>query len=209
MSRAFAKALLLAFLLHLGAVVMFVITLPSGDVKGNLAEISFLGTIVGNTLQIQDVPEEPSAPLDDKISFSGSTERSLIEVDIPEANFQEDIIVKKLPDVIDKISLPEPTEEEFPEIVDGPAKNRAVLYQPPLPAYPSWAQAETLDFNIELKFNVASDGRVSYAEPVASSGYPEVDLTAIKYIKNWRFNSLPKGETEEQWGRIKLRFRLE
>ncbi len=40
-------------------------------------------------------------------------------------------------------------------------------------------------------------------------GETDLDQAALAYIKQFRFNPLPTGEEAEQWGTIRVRFRLE
>ncbi|MBI3990571.1 MAG: energy transducer TonB, partial [Candidatus Omnitrophica bacterium] len=98
-----------------------------------------------------------------------------------------------------------------PELeIEGPAKERVVLYKPPLPPYPKWAEMAGLDFDLVLKFMVNQKGEVKLVETLISSGYPQVDTLGLRYLKNWRFNPLSSEDDKAgQWGKIKIKFRLE
>lgn len=96
------------------------------------------------------------------------------------------------------------------ELVDlaGPARYREILSKPPLPEYPKWAEEMGMDFDIELKFSVSPLGEVKNTQVTVSSGYPEVDLLGATYLKRWNFLPLQAGPGKEEWGVIKLHFRL-
>ena len=90
--------------------------------------------------------------------------------------------------------------------IDGPVKERTVLYRPSLPVLPDWLKEEKLRLNIEIKFWVSPDGLVEHAEPLISCGYPEIDLLMVRYLDKWRFQPLAgdlDGE-QGQWGVARL-----
>lgn len=95
-------------------------------------------------------------------------------------------------------------EEEFPEPVEeikGPVAKRRVIYRPPLP------QKIRAEGEIELKFWVLPDGTVGRIIPLKKSD-PLLEEEAIRYLKEWKFNSLPYESRQEEWGIIPLRFVL-
>ncbi|HSH69963.1 MAG TPA: energy transducer TonB [Deferrisomatales bacterium] len=88
--------------------------------------------------------------------------------------------------------------------IEGPVgKERQVVTQPPPPSVVIRHSAA-----VHLKFFVSPRGEVVRAEPI-TRGDAELDRAALAYIKQFRFNALPHGDQREQWGTIRLRFRLE
>jgi TonB family protein len=123
----------------------------------------------------------------------------------------------------EKIPLAELSEKTEPVIASNAAKSdefaisesinselkRSVLVKPALPQYPEWAKELGNYFEIELKFLILPDGTVGSVEKVTSAGYPEIDEIGIRYIRKWKFMPLPEGaKTSEQWGTVKLVFKL-
>ena len=95
-----------------------------------------------------------------------------------------------------------------PSGLEGPVSARAVLFKPELPKLPQMFDVRDRQFSIKLKFYVLPDGKVESAEPVLSSGYPDIDLQGIRYIKNWQFE--PKaGSAEREWGIVHLKLETE
>ena len=88
--------------------------------------------------------------------------------------------------------------------IEGPVgKERKVVTQPPPPSVTIRHSAD-----VRLKFWVSPRGEVVRAVPIAR-GDAELDRAALAYVKQFRFNPLPHGDQREQWGTIRVRFRLE
>ena len=81
---------------------------------------------------------------------------------------------------------------------------RDILYQPSLPEYHLWVDRTGGDFSLELEFLVSLQGRITTVKKLTSSGFSEIDAQAVRYLKKWQF--VPS--SAEQWGRIKLNFKL-
>lgn len=81
---------------------------------------------------------------------------------------------------------------------------RGVLYEPPLPEDHLQDGRARGDFNLEFDFLVSPQGRIVSVKKLTSSGFSEIDAQAIRYLKKWRFAP----SSREQWGRIKLNFKL-
>jgi TonB family protein len=90
--------------------------------------------------------------------------------------------------------------------IKGPLEGREIIFRPAYPTVPRRVEGQMQDvFGVELKFTVAPDGAVTDASLLASSGYPDIDLAAINYVKAFKF--LPQGQTgagEGQTGAIRL-----
>ena len=87
--------------------------------------------------------------------------------------------------------------------IKGPAGQRKVLYKPEIPDVKIDREGD-----VELKFWVLPDGSVGSVVPLLR-GDAELELIAINYMKQWRFDPLNEGElTVEQWGTITVKFRL-
>ncbi|MDW7708945.1 MAG: energy transducer TonB [Deferrisomatales bacterium] len=88
--------------------------------------------------------------------------------------------------------------------IEGPVGlDRRVVREPPPPQVPIRHPA-----SVAIRFYVSPEGDVGRAYPT-ERGDPELDHAALEYIKAFRFNALPPGEEREQWGTIRVRFRLE
>lgn len=90
----------------------------------------------------------------------------------------------------------------------GPAADRPIRKYI-MPEYPEWAKLEGVEGSVTLGFVVMPDGRVKANVMVhRTSGYEDFDRRAQQAIRLWRFEALPSGSTQEQWGTITMHFRL-
>ncbi len=78
---------------------------------------------------------------------------------------------------------------------------RRVVQEPPLPQVPIRNPAD-----VRIKFWVSPRGEVVRALPL-TLGDAALDRAALAYVKGFRFNGID--EEREQWGTIRVRFRLE
>jgi TonB family protein len=90
----------------------------------------------------------------------------------------------------------------------GPAADRPVRNYI-MPEYPEWAKTEGVEGSVTLGFVVLPDGRVKANVMVhRTSGYQDFDQRAQTALRLWKFEPLPPGSTQEQWGTITMHFRL-
>jgi TonB family protein len=82
------------------------------------------------------------------------------------------------------------------EKIDGIAVSKLVAYQPPTDAWLGGATLERRNNAGLFVLSVAPDGTVTNAAVRQSSGYPELDDRAQKWMKKWRFR--PNTLTEVQ-----------
>ncbi len=88
--------------------------------------------------------------------------------------------------------------------LSGPvARNREVLFRPGLPKV-----TLVRDVTVGFRFWVRPDGSVSRVE-THKIGDLELVNVAERYLKQWRFSSLPaESPQEDQWGTVKIIFRV-
>jgi len=103
-------------------------------------------------------------------------------------------------------------QEYEPRVYDvtGQVAGRKVIYKPQLPVSVKWPVKMTQDLDIDsfdmmLRFYVSPGGEVESVEKIYSSGYPEVDIIGIRYIKMWKFG--PVEGSAPQMGMIRINFR--
>jgi TonB family protein len=98
------------------------------------------------------------------------------------------------------VRLPSP---QLASMIKGPAAERQVLFQPPLPSVSVESESE-----IELRFWILPNGAVGRVVPVKKSD-PRLEALAINYLRHWRFTPLPSdAPPDEQWGSIPFKFRI-
>lgn len=105
------------------------------------------------------------------------------------------------------ISIARMEKEEAPFVLEGPAGGREILFKPDPPALPRGLYGSAEEYYVKLKFFVSNDGAVYDVKPIASSGYPEIDLGAMRFLKRWRFSPLgaPERGVSSTWGIVSVR----
>jgi len=87
--------------------------------------------------------------------------------------------------------------------ITGPAAERQVIFQPPLPSVTVDSETE-----LELRFWILPNGAVGRIVPVKKAD-PRLEALAISYLRHWRFTPLPSEvPQDEQWGVIPFKFRI-
>ncbi len=153
---------------------------PSQELLGRLGHKS-LGRLSGKRLGgiLDDSSRKPVVDLDDILS--ADSKKVLLKVD--------PVAVKV-------------AERDYG--LSGPvAVNREVLFRPGLPKV-----TLVRDVAVSFRFWVRPDGSVSRVE-THRIGDLELVNVAERYLKQWRFSSLPaESQQEEQWGTVKITFRV-
>lgn len=90
-----------------------------------------------------------------------------------------------------------PREKKSMFTITGPLKDRDIVSQV-TPEYPAWAQAQGIEAAVVLEFTVESSGQVKPNVIVRrTSGYPKLDETAIKALRQWKFAPLSDANRNE------------
>ena len=77
------------------------------------------------------------------------------------------------------------------------------------PDYPENARAKGWEGTVRLQILVNTDGRVEDVRIVASSGYAELDQTAQRTVRSWRFSpALKNGSPIAAWATVPVVFDL-
>jgi len=93
-----------------------------------------------------------------------------------------------------------------PSRIEGPAASREIIFKPESLTMPPGLYSGENEHTVKLKFYVSDKGIVRDVEPVISSGYPEIDMAAMKSIRRWRFSPLSIVEKENpMWGTVTLK----
>jgi len=220
--RAFNIALAVSFTWHIICVLTVnVVVLPGRYNTRDLTSVSFLGPILEKTALEIMLTGKPSAVTTTYQRGPGYTHSIELKKDIPSGNtvkrhinddaeenmeralgrvFSRD---KEAPEVTGKSGARRPYFGDAGEI-GGDLSRRAVIYRPEKPKIPVWAAADA-PFKLELEFIVSPQGEVAQVSPAVSSGSPEVDLLAIRYLKRWKFAPFD-GSGEGQKGSISFIF---
>ncbi len=190
------------------------------EVKTDLAEVFFLGSIMGRLIA---VPER-SLSLD-RVSFMQKIEMRK-EITPEQVSLTPPQAISKVLDVTsDKerfSTLADKHEtmtfkvrfkkKESPRItpktdaITGGAINRLVLYKPDLSRSAIFPFYFSSNYNISIRVRISRHGFVERPECILSSGSFEIDQMAIRYIRRWQFVPHDGDLQDVQEGIIRVSF---
>lgn len=91
-----------------------------------------------------------------------------------------------------------------------PAQPTGEGIQNKLPVYPEQAREHGHEGLVVLTVEILRDGTVSKIEIISSSGYPLLDESAVKTVRDWKFKpATVRGHAIKSTIKIPIRFRLE
>ena len=88
--------------------------------------------------------------------------------------------------------------------IKGEAGGRIIIYRPELDKTIILPSDFNSDFRVNIKFKISKDGFVKYVECITSSGFTEIDLAAIRYVRKWQF--VPDSEDNHE-GVVRVSFK--
>lgn len=230
MKRPFTIAIMISLAWHffLGATFNVVVTPIVLSPVSKFSHVNFLGPLLLEDISpktgIEARPTFVRGRVERTVSYKESFFYAKIQrpkKEAPEKRlenltvFKERAIAQATPSLYEKALAPffyEEQQEYEPKISDlmGPIIGRKVFSKPEVPTSVKWPvkmmQDQDIDsFDMMLRFYVSPGGEVESVEKIYSSGYPEVDIIGIRYIKMWKF--APASGDEPQMGMIRINFR--
>lgn len=93
----------------------------------------------------------------------------------------------------------EPSEVDVPETLVSMQSSGAEVppsfVSRPLPQYPEHLLLQRIEGVVRLVVTVQRDGRVASAQVYRTSGYPEMDESALRTVRQWIFTPARRGQT--------------
>ena len=93
--------------------------------------------------------------------------------------------------------------------LEEPAGRRKVAYKPDAPVIMPGLFGYSDEFVVRVRALVSPQGTVLKAEPVTTSGYAEIDLTAVEYVRGWVFAPDRSRRAGDEWLELDIRLRPE
>jgi len=81
---------------------------------------------------------------------------------------------------------------------------RKVIYRPQKPLVEGKLYGYEERFKVKVKIFIEPDGKVKKAEPVNTTGFLEIDSTAVKFVKGWIFEPKEDGSGEDQMQEVEV-----
>jgi TonB family protein len=88
-------------------------------------------------------------------------------------------------------------KEETLRQEDLSAGERKIIYTPEPPFFVKGLYGGKETILVRVKALVSPEGNVKSTEPVTTSGYPQLDILATKFVRSWIFE--PKKEGGDEW----------
>lgn len=226
--KTFNLSILFSSIWHLFCISSIgIIVTPSIQPSNFYQEVDFLGPILEKTafdLMVEEVTPQAetryvktSLFLNDIYLKPKGPERKVLKEFTPESmrdrftfslrEFIKD--TKEIPlyfaeDI--RVAYEETDNKKSPAFIEGPAGKREIIFKPASLTVPRSLYGGREEYIVKLKFFMSNDGVVHDIEPIVSSGYPEIDLKAIRFLRKWRFSPLSLAENDKSaWGIVKVR----
>jgi len=224
--KPFNAALLISILWHIFCMFFVtIVVLPTSFPLAKVSNISFLGpilektafeimiernvpskhTLYGRPTRFNNMPLKRGRKEEMNIKFKDflSTERRRDTRVSSKDLFGDSKVAPPFQHVSSKVSEEEPWQKNL--FIKGPLVKRDILFKPEMPVISERIGQRQKSFIVKLKANVLPGGNVSEVTLLASSGYPDIDLKAINYMKGFRFSPLgPAAKDKSEWGNIRI-----
>jgi len=179
--------------------------LPIGRILEHNTSIAFLGGILervspGN----EHIAAKGNVSLEYKIDNIQASQTGFIDKHLEKEEFAyslEDRGSLNL-NAYHKIEIARVSFSDF--FIKGQAKDRPVIYKPDLDRIVTLPSDFNSGFRASIRFKISKQGFVNYAECAVSSGFPEIDRIAMRYVKEWQF--VP-GIEDGQEGIVRVSFK--
>lgn len=226
-NRAFNISILISLGWHIFWISMVtIITVPTGLSFANYTKVYFLGPILKKTafeFMLENSPVHRETlyrypvipPYTFEVKIESPIERPLKQT----LEYEKPSMFKfSLKDIIkeDKVTTSHFFKETFSVLSRSigprsPIGKRAIIFKPDkIPRVPIWITQDQESFKIKLEFTVSPQGNVKRVKPIVSSGYPQVDMIGMDYLKRWRFAPLqPSDKQKDHAGNIKIELRVD
>ncbi len=227
-SRNLRIALAISIGIHITAISAVSIVTPEGIGRVKpYTRVDFLGPILNKTvfdLMIENV--SPMIQTTYKRSFGDTTAEGRLRIVVP----RTEVTVQEFPrhlednmdtDLLDFFSgykqVPDPLmdfaqEEELSpvkwgrwgdETVEETAERR-VVYRPDPPSIMRGLYGAKNVFTLKVRVLVSTGGGVRKAEPLTTTGYPQLDIIATKYASSWIFAPAEDKVVGEEWREVEI-----
>lgn len=84
-------------------------------------------------------------------------------------------------------------------VVTNVIKTRKVISRPDAPSFLEGQYGDKTYFRIKIKVMVNDDGNVVRAEPMTTTGYPQLDIAAAKYAERWIYEPSTSSPAGGEW----------
>lgn len=169
----------------------------TGHIMKHDTSISFLGSILERVIPGEEKPLMSGyVPKENKIGKIETVESDFISAEPEKIEFfyPSDTVNFFNLNAYHKKDAARVNFSDF--FIKGEAKDRVVIYKPDLDKFTVLPSDFNSDFSANIRFKISKEGFVEYVECIASSGFPEIDRAAVRYIRKWQFVPGPEDGQE-------------
>ncbi|MFH1798661.1 MAG: hypothetical protein ABH844_04925 [Candidatus Omnitrophota bacterium] len=84
------------------------------------------------------------------------------------------------------------------------SKGRKIIYHPPVPTFIKELYGDKTICKVDFRIYINSDGKIEKAEPVTTTGYPQLDLMAAKFVRSWIFEPKRTVSNYSEWHKVEV-----
>jgi len=208
-SRNLRIALIASLSLHVFLMSAVVIVTPGGpERKKPYTRVNFLGPILKKTAF--DIMLESANPIMvttyNRLGFDAGSMHLKVEPPARKSpeysfSFKGNLVSMDMLDFLSGTKAIPGFSYDFREnFIDRMLKSnnkRGVVYKPDAPVIMSELYGNKESYPVKVRAFVASDGNVLKTEPVTTTGYPQLDIIAAKFVESWIFEPGPDASDNE------------
>ena len=198
-------AILISVLWHFLLIISVNPVFKTGHIMERDTSISFLGSILERVVLGEEKPLMSGyVPKENKIDKLEPGKADFINTEPEKIDFLYS------PDTYSSLNLNAFRKKEVARVnfsdffIKGEARDRMVIYKPDLDKITVLPSDFNSDYSATIKFKISREGFVKYAECVTSSGFPEIDQAATRYVRKWQFVPNPE---DDQDGIVRVSFK--
>ena len=217
-------ALLLSLSVHIVSISVFAIISPeSMKVRKPYTKVTFLGPLLNKTafdIMLENVKpvfkttyrHAMSTPDSNYLDICVEKYQSKIE-DVPRlfSEYNDKIIYylkgsKSIPGFD-----PEKTYlmNSFNGVPERAKRERKIVHKPEMPLIMKGRYGDKDFFIISVRVQIDVEGNVKAAEPLTTTGYPQLDMDAVEYVNGWLFESKSDLSVQHEWQEIDVVLSIE
>jgi TonB family protein len=203
--RDLGIAILVSVLWHFVFIFSIKPVLPVGHIIEHKTSIAFLGDILEKVVPGNERPFTlDHVSLDNKIDKPEPGGTGFINIQPQDKELLYSVGYQS-PLRLNAYRKKETSRVYFSDFfIKGEARDRILIYKPVLSEVTVIPSDFSSDFSANVRFRISKDGFVKYAECATSSGNPEIDQMAIRYVRKWQF--VPAAE-DDQEGTVRVSFK--
>ena len=217
LTRNLGIAILVSLGVHIAWMSVVSITTPEEFGRiGPYARVDFLGSILTKTafdIMLADTSTVIINSYDDDAQKEADLKAKVTKTDTGIKDVPEHDVVNKDEGVRDFLSGDKDVQEMSEgskghvletDTMDRNVSVRRVIYRPEPPVIMRGIYGDKDTFKVKVKVLIDAGGEVKNAEPVTTTGYPRLDIQALKFVRYWIFDQRDNVPGSDEWQEIEV-----